>query len=63
MEKNPLSGEDFAEMNACMAASGWNLKKMMKKVKEKVFSRYFFLRSKPENGLFYFPAHVFPIPV
>jgi IS5 family transposase len=54
MEKNYLSGKESVEMNAFMAAAGWNLKKMMKKLKEEVFLLYFFLQRKCENGLFYF---------
>lgn len=36
MERNYLSGEKGIQINALMAASAWNLKKLMEKLKEKV---------------------------
>ncbi|MBN2727780.1 MAG: transposase [Bacteroidales bacterium] len=35
MEQNYLSGEDGAQINALMASTAWNLKKMMQKLKQK----------------------------
>ncbi len=34
MEQNYLSGEKGIQINAYMAATAWNLKKMMEKLKE-----------------------------
>ena len=34
MEQNYLSGSESSQINAFLAATGWNLKKMMKKLKQ-----------------------------
>jgi len=36
MAQNYLHGEDSPQINAFLAAAGWNLKKMMKKLKKEV---------------------------
>lgn len=41
MEQNYLWGEKGIQINAYLAATAWNLKKMMEKLKEKVFAFYF----------------------
>ncbi len=44
MGQNYLSGKDSPQINAFLAATGWNLKKMMRKLKlelEKIFSNLF----------------------
>lgn len=35
MQQNYLHGADSPQINVFLAATGWNLKKMMKKLKEK----------------------------
>ena len=45
MGQNYLSGKSSPQMNAFLAATGWNLKKMMKKLKlelQKIFSKFIF---------------------
>jgi len=45
MGQNYLSGKDSPQINAFLAATGWNLKKMIKKLKlelEKIFSYFKF---------------------
>ena len=45
MGQNYLWGEKSPQINAFLAATGWNLKKMMKKLKaevEKIFFYFFF---------------------
>ncbi len=51
MGQNYLSGKDSPQINAFLAATGWNLKKMMKKLKlelQKIFS-YFIFRFLSKN--------------
>ena len=56
MNQNYLSGENSPQINAFLAATGWNLKKMMKQLKEEfknllaiIFNRYFSLFYLPQN--------------
>ena len=45
MGQNYLNGKDSPQINAFLAATGWNLKKMMKKLKlelQKIFSNFIF---------------------
>ena len=45
MEQNYLHGDNSSQINAFLAAIGWNLKKMMRKLKkenEKLFLNLFF---------------------
>ena len=50
MSQNYLLGEKGIQINAYMAATAWNMRKMMEKLKKKFF--YFFLRILfPENGV------------
>lgn len=54
MQQNYLSGEKGIQINALMAAAAWNLKKMMKKLKEKLFHfifKYFFCRIYFSNSI------------
>jgi IS5 family transposase len=37
MEQNYFGGKVGIQINAFMAATAWNLKKMMEKLKEKIF--------------------------
>ena len=48
MQQNYLWGEKGPQINALMAATAWNLKKLMEKLKEKFLS-YFFRLFFPEN--------------
>ena len=41
MQENYLSGKDSPEMNALLAAAGWNFKKMMMKLKEEIKNFFF----------------------
>ena len=41
MEQNYLTGEKSPQMNAFLAATGWNLKKMMEKLKKELLWLYF----------------------
>jgi IS5 family transposase len=41
MEQNYLWGEKGVQINALMAATAWNLKKMMEKLKEKILQYIF----------------------
>ncbi len=43
MGQNYLHGKDSSQINAFLAATGWNLKKMMKKLKEKYQKEIFIL--------------------
>ena len=43
MAQNYLSGSKSPKINAMLAATGWNLKKLMQKLKEDVTAAYFFL--------------------
>ena len=42
MGQNYLSGKESPKINALLAATGWNLKKMMKKLKKEFFYVFFF---------------------
>ena len=50
MQQNYLLGENGLQINALMAATAWNLKKLMEKLKEKIlqiifrlfFPKYFY---------------------
>jgi len=56
MEQNYLSGEKSPKINALLAASGWNLKKLMEKLKNKfywLFSYLEILRNKIINDYLY----------
>ena len=55
--QNYLLGEKGPQINACMAATAWTLKKMMEKLKEdflqlmfRLFSPTVFIKSLPEKG-------------
>ena len=37
MEQNYLQGESSPQINTLLASAGWNLKKLAKKLKEKLF--------------------------
>ena len=62
MEQNYLHGEQAPQINAFLAATGWNLKKMMKKLKQeflwpyyllqKNIKKYFLQNSNIENYMF-----------
>ena len=39
--QNYLSGQNSSQMNAFLAATGWNLKKMMKKLKKELKSSFY----------------------
>jgi len=54
MQQNYLWGEDGIQINAFMAATAWNLKKMMEKLKEK-FLQFIFRLFFPQN-LYYLAA-------
>lgn len=41
MGQNYLNGNESPQINAFLAATGWNLKKMMKKLKQNVFNFFF----------------------
>lgn len=41
MEQNYLTGEKSPQINAFLAATGWNLKKMMEKLKQEYLWPYF----------------------
>jgi len=41
MAQNYLLGEKGIQINAFMAATAWNLKKMMQKLKRRIFVHYF----------------------
>ena len=43
MEQNYLNGSNSPQINAMLAATGWNLKKMMKKLKQELLWLYFSL--------------------
>ena len=56
MEQNYLSGEKSPKINALLAASGWNLKKLMEKLKNKfywLFSYLKILKEKDNTGNLY----------
>ena len=53
MQKNYLSGKDSAQINAFLAATARNLKKLMKKLKEESFCLYVFLKKQFEKSIFY----------
>jgi IS5 family transposase len=44
MGKNYLHGEQSPQINAFLAATGWNLKKMMKKLKDDIKNWFIFFR-------------------
>lgn len=50
MAQNYLHGRTSPKINALLAATGWNLKKMMEKLKQELLQLYIFL--KPECKLF-----------
>jgi len=41
MDQNYLAGEKSPQLNAFLAATGWNLKKMMEKLKKELLWFYF----------------------
>ena len=43
MGQNYLSGKDSSQINAFLAAAGWNLKKLMKKLTRKIQNQLFYL--------------------
>jgi len=43
MEQNYLNGSNSPQINAMLAAMGWNLKKMMKKLRQELLWLYFSL--------------------
>lgn len=43
MEQNYLHGRSSPRMNALLAAAGWNLKKMMEKLKQELLHQYYYL--------------------
>jgi len=53
MQENYLSGEKSPQINALLAATGWNFKKMMRKLKE-VFLAYFFCLQKNIKSLYFY---------
>jgi IS5 family transposase len=54
MQQNYLLGEQGIQINALMAATAWNLKKMMKKLKKEFW--YFIFRMFVPQNLYYFAA-------
>ncbi len=44
MEQNYLNGSNSPQINAMFAAAGWNLKKLMKKLKQELLWLYFSFR-------------------
>ncbi len=44
MEQNYLSGSKSPRINAMLAAAGWNLKKLMEKLKKEISWLYIFMR-------------------
>jgi IS5 family transposase len=48
MQQNYLLGEKGVQINAFMAATAWNLKKMMEKLKEKLL-QFIFRLLFPQN--------------
>jgi len=54
MSQNYLLGEKGIQINAYMAATAWNMRKMMEKLKKKFF--YFFLRILFPENVVYFAA-------
>lgn len=44
MEQNYLSGDNSPQINALLAAMGWNLKKMMEKLKSELLWLYFYFK-------------------
>jgi IS5 family transposase len=51
MAQNYLWGETSPQINAFLAATGWNLKKMMKKLKQELLWLYLLLRKFPKQTL------------
>jgi IS5 family transposase len=49
MGQNYLNGANSPKINAMLAATGWNLKKLMKKLKQELLWLYFFLEKFSEN--------------
>lgn len=49
MTQNYLHGDSSPQINAFLAATGWNLKKMMKKLKEEFEKSSFYIFSKIFN--------------
>jgi IS5 family transposase len=49
MEQNYLTGEKGIQINALLAASAWNLKKMMEKLKEDFLGFIFRLLLRQNN--------------
>ena len=49
MGQNYLNGANSPKINAMLAATGWNLKKLMKKLKQELLWLYFFLKKFSEN--------------
>jgi IS5 family transposase len=49
MEQNYLHGADAPKINAMLAATGWNLKKLMKKLKEELLWLYDFITIKAQR--------------
>jgi len=49
MGQNYLNGTNSPKINAMLAATGWNLKKLMKKLKQELLWLYFFLEKFFEN--------------
>jgi len=48
MQQNYLWGEKGVQINAFMAATAWNLKKLMEKLMEKIF-QFILCRFLPKN--------------
>ena len=51
MEQNYLSGSKSPRINALLAATGWNLKKMMEKLRKEISWSYFFLTKFLEDSI------------
>ncbi|MCH7535347.1 MAG: hypothetical protein IH948_06315 [Bacteroidetes bacterium] len=56
MGQNYLHGEESPQINAFLAAAGWNMKKMMKKLKEEMgkiirgfIYRFLFVKFNPKH--------------
>jgi IS5 family transposase len=56
MQQNYLLAETGVQINAFMAATAWNLKRLMEKLKEKILQIIFRLFFPQNLQLFYFPV-------
>ena len=53
MKQNYLSGKNSPQINAFLAAAGWNLKKMMQKLKQEIVFLFSILINCLKQNLYY----------